>query len=167
MNTALKGALAAAGLVFAAHASAQVTFYENDDFHGRSFTTQRPVDNFERYGFNDRASSVLVTSDRWEVCQDAGFQGKCVVLRPGRYPNLGSLGMNDRISSVRRVGGNVSDSRYAPAPIPVYDYHRRGNERLYEAPVTSVRPWWVLPNSVAGRNASRSMIVAAPTSAAP
>jgi len=27
----------------------------------------------------------------------------------------------------------------APAPVPVYDSHRRGNERLYDANVTSVR----------------------------
>jgi uncharacterized protein YcfJ len=141
MNTALRSALAAAGLVFAAHASAQVTFYENEDFHGRSFTADRQVDNFERYGFNDRASSAVVTSDRWEVCEDARFGGKCVVLRPGRYPNLASLGMNNRISSVREVArtSQVEDYRYAPAPAPVVDYHRRHGERLYEANVTAVR----------------------------
>jgi len=137
VNIALKSAFAAAGLVFAASASAQITFYENDNFHGRNFTTDRPINNFERFGFNDRASSVVVTHDRWEVCEDANFGGRCAVLRPGNYPNLSSLGMNNRISSVRQVGRNarVEDERYAPAPV---DYRRRDNERLYEANVTSV-----------------------------
>jgi uncharacterized protein YcfJ len=139
MNTALRNALVVAGLVFAANASAQVTFYENDDFHGRNFTTNRQVDNFERFGFNDRASSVVVTNDRWEVCEDSRFGGKCVVLRPGRYGSLASLGMNNRISSARIVSRNarVDDGRYAPAPVG-YDYRRRDKERIYEANVTSV-----------------------------
>ena len=33
----------------------------------------------------------------------------------------------------------IPDNRYAPAPVAVYDYRRRGNERLYEADVTAVR----------------------------
>jgi uncharacterized protein YcfJ len=141
MNTALRSALAVAGLVVAAQASAQVSFYESDSFHGRNFTTQRAVDNFERFGFNDRASSVIVNNDRWEVCEDANFSGKCVVLRPGQYPSLASLGMNNRISSARIVSRNarVDDNRYAPPPVAAaYDYHRRDHERIYEANVTSV-----------------------------
>ena len=124
-----------------AAASSQVTFYENEGFAGRSFTTHEQVDNFERYGFNDRASSVEVVGDQWEVCEDAQFGGRCVVLRPGRYSSLVAMGLNDRISSVRAVRSNTrsDDNRYAPAPVAAYDYQRRDNERLYEANVTSVR----------------------------
>jgi uncharacterized protein YcfJ len=141
MNTALRAALAAAGLALATQAAAQVVFYENEGFQGRSFTTQKQVGNLERYGFNDRASSAVVLSDRWEVCEDAGFGGRCVVLRSGRYASLNALGMQDRISSARIVARNtrVDDHRYAPAPVAVYDNHRRNNERLYQADVTSVR----------------------------
>lgn len=129
--------------------AAQVTFYEHERFEGRSFTTEREVRNFERIGFNDRASSVVVVGTGWEVCEDARFSGRCVVLRPGKYASLASMGLNDRVSSVRALSPNmrVDDSRYAPAttptptPVPAaaYDYRRRGNERLYEANVTSVR----------------------------
>jgi uncharacterized protein YcfJ len=141
MNAILRTAMAAAGVAIAAQASAQVTFYEHDGFSGRSFSADRRVDNFESSGFNDRASSVVVLSERWEVCEHARFGGECAVLRPGRYPSLASMGMNDRVSSVRPVGNKmrVDDDRYAPAPIPVYDNRRRKNERLYEANVTSVR----------------------------
>jgi uncharacterized protein YcfJ len=121
--------------------SAQVTFYEREGFSGQSFTTDRPVDDFRRSGFNDRASSVDVVGDPWEVCQDVRFSGRCVVLRPGRYPSLAAMGLNDRISSVRSVAQNarIDDPRHVPAPVAAPDYRRRNDERLYEVNVTSVR----------------------------
>jgi uncharacterized protein YcfJ len=141
MNAALKGALAVAGLVLSAQAAAQIVFYENEGFRGRSFNTDKQVGNLERYGFNDRASSVVVLRERWEVCEDARFSGRCVVLRPGRYASLAALGLNDRVSSVRVVSRNarIEDSRYAPQPVAVYDNQRRKDERVFDANVTSVR----------------------------
>lgn len=121
-------------------ASPLITFYDNEGFQGRAFNTGRQVVNMERAGFNDRASSVVVIGDRWEVCESSQFRGKCTVLRQGRYPSLTATGLN-RVSSVRLVSGSarIDDSRYAPAPLPVYDDRRRRNERTYEAKVTSVR----------------------------
>ena len=141
MRRILRSALAVAAVAISALAAAEITFYEREGFQGRSFTTDRQVGNLERFGFNDRASSVVVIGDRWEVCEDARFSGRCVVLRPGRYPSLAAMGLNDRISSVRDVSRNarIDDNRYAPAPVAVYDNRRRNDERLYEANVTSVR----------------------------
>jgi uncharacterized protein YcfJ len=141
MNAILKTALTVAGVAFATQAAAQITFYEREGFEGRSFTTEREIRNLERYGFNDRASSVVVFGDRWEVCEDARFSGRCIILRPGRYPSLAAMGLNNSVSSVRDVSRNarIDDNRYAPAPIAAGDYNRRDNERLYEANVTSVR----------------------------
>ncbi len=121
--------------------SSQVIFYENDNFSGRNFTADRQVENFQRFGFNDRASSAVVLGERWEACEDIRFGGRCVVLRPGRYPSLARMGLNDRVSSVRSIAANArfDDNRYAPAPAAVYDNRRRDNERVYEANVTSVR----------------------------
>jgi uncharacterized protein YcfJ len=125
----------------------QVTFYENDGYGGRSFTTESEIRNFQRSGFNDRASSVVVIGDRWEVCENIRYSGRCVILRPGRYASLSAMSLNDRISSVRAVGMNlrVDDSRYAPPPVPVYDSRRRNEERIYAADVTSVRAVVGLP----------------------
>jgi uncharacterized protein YcfJ len=136
-----RSALAVAGLAIATQTVAQVTFYEHEGFEGRSFSTQGPVENFSGSGFNDRASSVVVTRGLWEVCEDARFDGRCVVLRPGRYPSLAAMGLNDRASSVREVSANarIDESRYAPTPVPVYDARRRHHERLYEVRVKSVR----------------------------
>jgi uncharacterized protein YcfJ len=121
---------------------AQVTFYENEGFGGRSFTTNKVVNNFQRSGFNDRASSVVVVGDeRWEVCEDARFNGRCAVLRDGQYPSLSAMGLNNRISSVRVANRNAraEDQRNPNAPVGAGDFRRRNDERLFEANVTSVR----------------------------
>ena len=141
MNWKLKAAMGATTILLATQAAAQITFYEHDGFRGRAFTTDKQVGNFERYGFNDRASSVVVDRGRWEVCTSARFEGNCVVLRKGSYESLSGLGMNDRISSVRPVNQQAVYQNEAPEPLaaPNYDYRRRTNERIYDAPVTSVR----------------------------
>jgi uncharacterized protein YcfJ len=133
--------MAVVAMVVSAQAAAEITFYERENFRGQTFTTNRQVGNLDRFGFNDRASSAVVLGEPWEVCDDVRFGGRCRVLRPGRYPSLAAMGMNDRISSVRDLdqSARVDDNRYAPAPIAVYDNRRRNGERLYEADVTSSR----------------------------
>ena len=166
----LKLAVASAALGFAANASAQIVFYEHDNFNGRQFTADNSVGNFQRFGFNDRASSVVVVRDRWEVCTDAGFGGQCAVLRPGRYHSMSAFGLNDRISSVRPIDHTVrvEDRRYAPGPaVPVYDNYRRPGERIYDAQVTSVRAvytadggqrCWVERDRVVGNNIGGAIV---------
>ncbi|MBS1196810.1 MAG: hypothetical protein H6R18_595 [Proteobacteria bacterium] len=141
MYALLKKALLMAGLAIATQAIAQITFYENQGFQGRSFSTETQIRNFQRYGFNDRATSAEVVGNRWEVCEDARYNGQCAILRPGRYPSLAAMGLNNKISSARIVSRNahIDDNRYAPAPVAEYDYYRHRNEKLYEANVTSVR----------------------------
>lgn len=119
----------------------QITFYDNEGFGGRAFNTQQDVGNFRRAGFNDRASSVVVAGGLWEVCDAVGFKGQCRVFRPGQYASLVATGLNDKVSSVRRLGANThtDERRYAPVPIGAYDYRRRNNEPLYQADVMAVR----------------------------
>ena len=142
--------------------AAQITFYENEGLSGQSFTTERQVENFNRFGFNDRASSVVVVGERWEVCDDVQFRGQCVVLRQGNYPSLRAMGLNDRVSSVRMLDHNerIDDRRYAPALVAAPDFRPQRDERLFEANVTSVRAvmgspeqrCWVEPGQVAQGN---------------
>ena len=148
MNSSLKFALGATALALAAQATAQITFYENDGFRGRTFATDRRIGNLERVGFNDRASSVVVDRGRWEVCEDIRFEGRCTILRRGSYDSLRGMGLNDRISSVRPADNRRSYDNEAPQPLaaPTYDYRRRPNERIYEVPVTSVRAVVGAPN---------------------
>jgi uncharacterized protein YcfJ len=125
----------------------QITFFEQDGFHGRAFGADGTIPDFRRYGFNDRASSVMVLGDLWEACDNINFTGRCVILRPGRYPDLGAMGLNNRVSSVRKVRPEqrVDDRRHAPRPVPVYDWRRRPEERVFEVPVTSVRAVYATP----------------------
>jgi len=141
---------------------AQITFYQGENFHGRAFTTTREEVSFRRDGFNDRASSVIVDGGRWEVCEDARYSGHCVLLRPGSYDSLRRMGLNNRISSARRVSrwdDRDRDEWADPMPSTAYEYRRRPNERVYEARVTSVhavmgRPekyCWVERDQVQGK----------------
>lgn len=146
MNVILRNALLVAGLTIATQAMAQVTFYERQGFEGQSFTTERRVDNFERYGFNDRASSVEVLGKRWEVCDHSGMRGKCVVLRPGQYSSLAAMGLNNRISSARAVSRNarIADSRYAPLPGAIHDNNRNAEITFFEGEGFSGRSFTTL-----------------------
>jgi uncharacterized protein YcfJ len=139
MNRTLHFALSASALVFAVQAAAQVTFYEGEGFRGRTFTASKQVWNFEQAGFNDRASSAVVERGRWEVCENARFEGRCVLLRPGSYDSLNRMGMNDRVSSVRPADGKRQYDNQASEPLaaPNYEYRRRPNERTFTVPITS------------------------------
>jgi hypothetical protein len=104
----------AAGLAvitMAGAAVANVTFYEDPGYRGRSYTTTHAMISFDRTGFNDKVSSIVVRGGIWEFCEDLHFSGRCVVLRPGRYPSMRAMGLNDRLSSAR-------PARRGPRPRP-------------------------------------------------
>ncbi len=140
MNTQLKTALAVGALICATHAAAQVTFYEGEGFRGRAFTTDTTLIDFGRNGFNDRVSSVVVDSGSWEVCEHEKFGGRCAVLRRGSYDSLRSMGMDKMISSVRPVDERRRYDNEITTPMTSadYQYRRRANEQVFDAPVTSV-----------------------------
>ena len=123
-----------------------ITFYQSDNYGGRNFTTEQPVPNFARSGFNDRVNSAVVHDGRWEICVDADFGGSCGILAPGAYPNLGAYA--GRISSVRPVEGYYSNNRR--------DDHRRNREAratLYEGQNLSGRSY---PLTDVAQNMGRS-----------
>jgi uncharacterized protein YcfJ len=134
--------LAAGASLGAVPAAAEIVLFGRDNFEGRSLQVQGPNGDLRNDRFNDRASSAIVYGRAFEVCEDVHFAGNCRVLRPGRYPDLASMGVSDSISSVRplRSGVRYEQNRYAPPPpLPVYDARRRSDERLYEAEVVAVR----------------------------
>ena len=122
-------------------AVAQITLFGREGFEGRSFATHDPVRNLERHDFGDRASSAIVQGGRFEICDGLGFEGRCMVLRPGQYPSLAAMGMNDAITSLRPVERHAQyeERRFAPPPPVAYDYRRRADERLFDAEVVAVR----------------------------
>ena len=98
--------------VSATAAQAQIILYENNDFKGRSIRGTDVVKNLRNSGFNDKASSVKVLTGTWEICTDADFRGDCTVLEPGQYPSLSDFRLNDRVSSLRKVGDGQAAGAY-------------------------------------------------------
>jgi uncharacterized protein YcfJ len=139
-NARWKCLAAAVALLGAGELLAQATLYEHDGFEGRSVRVTSEVADLGRFGFNDRASSLVIERGRWEVCEDARYSGRCVVLPRGNYDTMAAIGLNDRISSLREVPRHA---RNYDANGPYYagnaEYQRRGNERVYMVPVTSAR----------------------------
>jgi hypothetical protein len=108
----MKRIVAALGLcAVATAASAQLTFFEDDGFNGRRYDVQGAVNDLGNTGFNDIASSAVIQRGTWQLCDDAYYRGRCVTLGPGQYPSLGNMGLNDRISSAREVGGIAAPAR--------------------------------------------------------
>ena len=141
MNKILLASLALVASLLAPLATAQVTLYEGEGFNGLTFAVNTPLYNLDNYGFNDRASSIIVDHGSWQVCEDSEFRGRCMVLRPGQYSSLGAMGMNKRISSLRRVQ-NSPNYVYAPPPppaAPMYPYYPRHGEQMFTADVVAVR----------------------------
>jgi uncharacterized protein YcfJ len=151
MRKTLKAALAVAGVLGATQALAGVTLYDDEGFRGHAFSANSTVTNLQPTGFNDKAESAIVDSGAWEVCEDSGFRGRCVVLQQGSYPSLRSTGMLDRISSVRPAAGYPVGS-YGSPPV--------ARDGLYEVNVASVhavvgppdRRCWVEREQVEGRS---------------
>lgn len=137
MKLSIKPVIVAGALLTAGHAMAQVTFYEGQGFRGRSFSTENHVVDLGRSGFNDRANSVVVDRGRWEVCEDPGFRGRCVVLRRGSYESLERMGLSSQVSSVRPAGPEAAEGRRSAPDAAAY--RRRPNERVFEVPLENVR----------------------------
>lgn len=137
MKLSIKPVIVAGALLTAGHAMAQVTFYEGPGFRGRSFSTENHVVDLGRSGFNDRANSVVVDRGRWEVCEDPGFRGRCVVLRRGSYDSLQRMGLSSQVSSVRPAGPEVAEGRRSAPDAAAY--RRRPDERVFEVPLENVR----------------------------
>jgi hypothetical protein len=93
----------AATLLSQAATAGELTLFAGEGFRGPSVTLRDGSNNFVDLGFNDRASSMIVRSGQWEVCEHRDFQGACAVFGPGEYPRLARF--ENAISSARQVGG--------------------------------------------------------------
>ncbi|WP_338771543.1 beta/gamma crystallin-related protein [Massilia sp. METH4] len=100
----MKRLFAAAALLasFQYASAGELSVFSQPDFRGARMTVRDPVRNFQDIGFNDRASSIVVHSGSWEVCEHKDFGGHCMVLERGEYRDLSRF--DNQISSVREVG---------------------------------------------------------------
>lgn len=76
-----------------------ITLFDDRGFSGLSFSARGEIRNLADVGFNDLASSIIVTGGRWQICTDRDFRGQCETITA----NVGRLGsnMDNQVSSVR------------------------------------------------------------------
>jgi hypothetical protein len=73
------------------------------NFQGASATFTSDVSDLGDSPLNDRISSLRVApGESWQVCEHNNYGGRCIIVT-GAEHDLGMLGMNDVISSMRRV----------------------------------------------------------------
>ena len=105
MNTRriwLAAALVATSIASFAARAGEITLYQHEGFQGQRISFSGTTPNIRNNGFNDRTSSIVVHSGRWQACMDADFQGECIELVPGQYASIDHR-FNDRISSLREI----------------------------------------------------------------
>lgn len=82
-----------------------ITVFTDPDFGGESASFQDEAPDLRGYGLNDDISSIRIPSGQsWEICLDINYGNRCQVVTRS-IANLRSIGWDDRISSLRRVGG--------------------------------------------------------------
>lgn len=100
-------------------ADAAVMLYDDGDFSGKSLAVNGPIPSLGKLGMGDRISSVDVRRGRWQLCEDSGYTGTCIVLEPGRQRLTG--GMHDEASSIRPVFGSSNQALPATGGVTLYE----------------------------------------------
>lgn len=94
-------ATAASAQPYGGRGGGSATLYEFPNFQGRQYTVTSETTNLPRQ-FNDQARSARFDG-RWTVCENADFGGRCAELS-GDVPELNSIGLAERVSSLRPGG---------------------------------------------------------------
>ena len=94
---------AAAVLATFTHAAfaGELTLFSDSNFRGQRVTIDRDAPSLGDVNFNDRASSAVIRSGTWLLCEHANFGGRCEEFGPGEYRELS--GFNDAVSSARQL----------------------------------------------------------------
>jgi hypothetical protein len=79
-----------------------VELFAQPGFRGRSIWLDHSVAALNEPLLERGVSSIVVHGGRWQACTRPGFEGRCEVLEPGSYGDLGRL--DNRVSSLRRIG---------------------------------------------------------------
>jgi hypothetical protein len=79
---------------------ASLVLYDGRGYSGQSYRVERESEALP--GFANRAQSVQVIGGSWELCDRAGFAGRCVVVS-GDLPDLAAVALQNRVVSIRPV----------------------------------------------------------------
>lgn len=101
-NTLTAAFLLASTLLGQAATAGELQLFSREGFRGqRVVIADGAANNFVDFGFNDRASSMVVRSGTWELCEHRDFGGHCAVFERGEYPDLRRF--NNNFSSAREI----------------------------------------------------------------
>ena len=74
--------------------------YQDVDTKGPTLVATGDIPNMVAIGFNDKASSIIISKGDWALYEHVNYGGKKMILGPGTYNNLHTLG-NDTLSSIK------------------------------------------------------------------
>jgi hypothetical protein len=78
----------------------RLVLYTNRNFGGQSYALERSLSSLQDFA-NRAQSARIVGYGVWELCDSSQFGGRCVTISSD-VPDLGRLGMRNRVVSVRR-----------------------------------------------------------------
>jgi Beta/Gamma crystallin len=102
-----------------------LVLYSDKRFRGQERRVVGPTSSLGSY--NDRAESVRVNGGVWELCEDNDY-GKCRTVDRD-LPDLGSIGLNKRLSSARPLYGGGRRGRGGDDGYPGGGYPGGGPQR--------------------------------------
>jgi hypothetical protein len=79
----------------------RLVLFDDTGFRGRSFVVDTMTPTLR--ALSNRAGSAKVYGGAWELCDGAGFRGRCQTVGDS-VPDLARIGLRDRVSSARPVG---------------------------------------------------------------
>jgi Beta/Gamma crystallin len=137
----------------------RLQLFEGRQFRGRTLAVEQNVGDLGRAGFDDRASSAIVSGGTWEVCTEYNFRGRCQALPPGQYPDLGAQ-LENRILSARAIeAGRGAPPAVATGPARPYQLGDRDPEPVVAQPLPPLEPQ---PSIVPAYDRSRVEVFTAP-----
>ena len=74
--------------------------YQDTNAKGPTLVATGDISNMVQVGFNDKASSIIISKGDWALFEHIDYKGKKIILGPGTYDNLHTLG-NDTLSSIK------------------------------------------------------------------
>ncbi len=86
----------------------EIVLFDHANFHGAHkhlYSSESNLAASDDNYFNDKISSFVVTSGRWQFFRDSNFSGPASnVYGPGNYNWVEAVNIpNDSVSSVRRI----------------------------------------------------------------
>jgi len=78
----------------------RLVLFDQRNFRGQSVQVDEATTSLS--GFDGRAESVQVEGGTWEICTEASYRGRCVVVSADAS-DLGRIGLRNNVGSARPV----------------------------------------------------------------